>query len=134
MYNSREIDPANRDETSSSNQWTEVLCSLALVIIAWGIILFAFSTHQTALIDHDYLLRVSHLPWLLALGLFLASWQIMTIAMMLPMDGHPDRSDAAGERSSRRPTLATSDRCRVFSPSNTLACFLHVAEEINARL
>jgi len=55
-----------------------------LIVGAWSLILFAFSTNHALLIDHDYLLRESHFPWLVALAVFLLSWQIMTIAMMLP--------------------------------------------------
>jgi len=55
-----------------------------LVIVAWGILLLAsLSSHLSAL-DHDYLLRESHLPWALALAILLGSWQLMTAAMMLP--------------------------------------------------
>jgi len=36
------------------------------------------------LIGHDYLLRTSHWPWVVALLVFLVCWQAMTMAMMLP--------------------------------------------------
>src|SRR5262245_55748462 len=55
-----------------------------LVAAAWAVALLAAITHRTYLIDHDYLLEQSHLPWLATLAIFLASWQIMTVAMMLP--------------------------------------------------
>jgi predicted metal-binding membrane protein len=55
-----------------------------LVIVAWSILLVASSWSHLSVLDHDYLLRQSHLPWLLALGIFLVSWQVMTAAMMLP--------------------------------------------------
>jgi predicted metal-binding membrane protein len=55
-----------------------------LILLSWGVLGIAFLTHQNTLIDHDYLLRTSHLPWLLALMIFLLCWQIMTLAMMLP--------------------------------------------------
>jgi predicted metal-binding membrane protein len=51
---------------------------------AWTIALLAILFHQTQLIDHHYLLEESHLPWVAALVLFLAGWQFMTVAMMLP--------------------------------------------------
>lgn len=44
----------------------------------------AFLTQWHVLIDHDYLLRSSHLPRLVALFVFLLCWQVMTMAMMLP--------------------------------------------------
>jgi predicted metal-binding membrane protein len=55
-----------------------------LVAAAWAVALLATLTHQTYLIDHDYLLEQSHLPWPATLAIFLAVWQVMTIAMMLP--------------------------------------------------
>lgn len=55
-----------------------------LVIVAWSLLLVASWTNHLSLLDHDYLLRASHLPWLVALGWFLACWQLMTVAMMLP--------------------------------------------------
>jgi predicted metal-binding membrane protein len=61
-----------------------VLWLWLLVGGAWTIALLAILFHQTQLIDHHYLLEESHLPWLAALVLFLAGWQCMTVAMMLP--------------------------------------------------
>jgi len=55
-----------------------------LVIVAWSILLLASSSSHLSVLDNDYLLRESHLPWMLALGIFLVSWQLMTAAMMLP--------------------------------------------------
>jgi predicted metal-binding membrane protein len=55
-----------------------------LVAAAWALALLAVWTHQQYLINHDYLLTESGLPWLAALLLFLACWQVMTAAMMLP--------------------------------------------------
>jgi predicted metal-binding membrane protein len=56
----------------------------ALAGTAWALAVLAALTHQTYLIDHRFLLEEGHLPWLLALLLFLACWQVMTLAMMLP--------------------------------------------------
>jgi predicted metal-binding membrane protein len=61
-----------------------VLWPWLLVGGAWTTALLAILFHQTQLIDHHYLLEESHLPWLAALVLFLAGWQCMTVAMMLP--------------------------------------------------
>ena len=55
-----------------------------LVAAAWAVALLAALTGRTYLIDHDYLLEQSRLPWLATLAIFLAGWQVMTIAMMLP--------------------------------------------------
>jgi predicted metal-binding membrane protein len=56
----------------------------ALVAAAWAVALLAALTHQTYLIDHGFLLERSRLPWPITLAIFLAGWQIMTVAMMLP--------------------------------------------------
>jgi predicted metal-binding membrane protein len=61
-----------------------VLWPWLLVGAAWTTALLAILFHQTQLIDHHYLLEESHLPWLAAMVLFLAVWQVMTVAMMLP--------------------------------------------------
>jgi len=59
-----------------------------LVAAAWALALLAALTHTQYLLDHHALLHASlHgslLPWPLALGLFLAGWQVMTVGMMLP--------------------------------------------------
>jgi len=68
--------------TVSRSLW--MLWPWGLVIGAWGILLIGSSQSHLSILDHDYLLRESHLPWLLALGIFLVSWQLMTAAMMFP--------------------------------------------------
>jgi predicted metal-binding membrane protein len=69
-----------------------------VVALAWAVALLAVLTGQGYLVDHHQLLaghymvmgghymRMGglHLPWLAALAVFLASWQLMTVAMMLP--------------------------------------------------
>jgi predicted metal-binding membrane protein len=70
----------------------------AVVALAWGLAILAVLSGQSYLVDHHQLLaghwmymaghymRMGglHLPFLVALAVFLASWQIMTVAMMLP--------------------------------------------------
>src|SRR5258707_3104034 len=51
---------------------------------AWAVALLATATHARFLIDHQWLLARSELPWLLAALIFLACWQVMTVAVMLP--------------------------------------------------
>lgn len=68
----------------SSRHRAPVLWPWIVVIAAWAVALVAFLTKQNNLIDHHYLIEESHLPWLAAFALFLAGWQIMTVAMMLP--------------------------------------------------
>jgi predicted metal-binding membrane protein len=61
-----------------------VLWPWALVIVAWTLAGLSVLTNQSYLINHHYLLEESHLPVLVALVIFLACWQVMTVGMMLP--------------------------------------------------
>ena len=63
---------------------TPVLWPWALVIAAWTLAGLSVLTNQSYLINHHYLLEQSHLPVLVALVVFLACWQVMTVGMMLP--------------------------------------------------
>jgi predicted metal-binding membrane protein len=56
----------------------------ALVLAAWILALLATWTHQSYLINHDYLIQESGLPWIAALLFFLICWQVMIGTMMLP--------------------------------------------------
>jgi predicted metal-binding membrane protein len=56
----------------------------ALALAGWAIALLAAWTHQSYLINHDYLIQQSGLPWIAALIFFLICWQVMIAAMMLP--------------------------------------------------
>ncbi len=64
--------------------WAPVLWPWGLVAAAWALAALAFLTNQSYLINHHYLLGESHLPVLVALVVFLACWQVMTVGMMLP--------------------------------------------------
>jgi predicted metal-binding membrane protein len=64
---------------SKAGRWPWIL-----VIAAWGVALLATFTNRTYLINHEYLLEESRLPWPVALVIFIAVWQIMIMAMMLP--------------------------------------------------
>ncbi len=63
---------------------TFVLWPWFFVVAAWAVLVFATLTHQTYLLNHQYLLQGSGLPWLAALEVFLLCWQVMIVAMMLP--------------------------------------------------
>ncbi len=69
---------------STSRPRALVLWPWAMIIAAWTLALLAVLTNQTYLINHHYLIEESHLPILIALVVFLACWQVMTVAMMLP--------------------------------------------------
>ena len=73
-----------QDARPSSPSQAPVIWPWVLVIVAWTVALLATLTKQTFLINHTYLLTQSHLSWIVALVVFLASWQVMTVAMMLP--------------------------------------------------
>ena len=61
-----------------------VLWPWVLVVAAWALAGLSVLTNQNYLINHHYLLEESHLPVLVALVVFLACWQVMTVGMMLP--------------------------------------------------
>jgi predicted metal-binding membrane protein len=73
-----------KDARPPSSSRAPVIWPWILVIAAWTVALLAALTKQAFLINHNYLLTQSHLSWLITLVLFLACWQVMTIAMMLP--------------------------------------------------
>lgn len=77
-------DIEDQQRAQSASRRAPVVWPWFAVIAAWTLGLVATLTNQTVLIDHHYLLQQSHLPWLVALLLFLACWQVMTIGMMLP--------------------------------------------------
>jgi predicted metal-binding membrane protein len=72
--------------------------AVIVVVTAWCLIGLAVLTQHADLVDHHQLMgghvmfmgghymRMGglHLPWVAALAVFLASWQVMTAAMMLP--------------------------------------------------
>jgi len=82
---------------SSSPHQAPVLWPWMLVIVAWTVALVAALTNQNSLIDHHYLLEESHLSRLLALVVFLACWQVMTVAMMLPSSPPRSRQQERGK-------------------------------------
>ena len=73
-----------QDARPSARSRALVIWPWVLVIVAWTVVLLATLTKQTSLINHNYLLTQSHLSWFAALVVFLVSWQVMTVAMMLP--------------------------------------------------
>ncbi len=75
----------------------------ALVVAAWILAGLSVLTNQGYLIDHHYLLEESHLPVLVALGVFLACWQVMTAGMMLPSSMPMVYMMAHAGRQQRRP-------------------------------
>ena len=73
-----------KDARPPSSSRAPVIWPWVLIFVAWTLALLAVLTKQTFLINHNYLLTQSHLPWLVALVVFLVCWQVMTVAMMLP--------------------------------------------------
>src|SRR5437588_4474892 len=72
-----------KDDAQPSHR-APVLWPWVLVVTAWTIAGLSVLTNQSYLINHHYLLEESHLPVLVALVVFLACWQVMTVGMMLP--------------------------------------------------
>jgi predicted metal-binding membrane protein len=50
---------------------------------AWTLVILAWANGWAGAMGHDHLIEHGPAPWL-ALGLFLAGWQVMVVAMMLP--------------------------------------------------
>src|SRR5712692_4563505 len=71
-------------DSARARHRASVLWPYVLVIAAWTVALLATLTNQNYRINHHYLLEQSHLPVLVALVVFLACWQVMTVGMMLP--------------------------------------------------
>lgn len=63
---------------------TPLLWPWALVVAAWALAGLSVLTNKSYLINHRYLLEQSYLPAPVALVVFLAFWQVMTVGMMLP--------------------------------------------------
>jgi predicted metal-binding membrane protein len=55
-----------------------------VVVIAWGAAGLAALTGQSYLVDHDYLIESGNLSLPVAMLVFIACWQVMIAAMMLP--------------------------------------------------
>src|SRR5256884_7088074 len=72
-----------KDDAQPSHR-APVLWPWVLVVTAWTIAGLSVLTNQSYLINHHYLLEESHLPVLVALLVFLACRQVMTVGMMLP--------------------------------------------------
>src|SRR2546423_5849793 len=84
-YRSRMESMQNRTGASFlAYQWTAVVYPYMLILVAWGVILLAFASHQNEFFNHDFLLSTSHYAWGVSVSIFLVSWQLMTMAMMLP--------------------------------------------------
>jgi len=73
-----------RPTRSTSRPRVLVLWPWVMILAAWTLALLAVLNNQSYLINHHYLLEESHLPLFTALVVFLACWQVMTAAMMLP--------------------------------------------------
>jgi predicted metal-binding membrane protein len=72
------------EKRASAQRWSPLPWLWLLVSAAWAATLLAVITRHTEWGDHHYLLQASGLPFVSALGFFLASWQVMILAMMVP--------------------------------------------------
>jgi predicted metal-binding membrane protein len=78
------INQRDSGKGSPAYRWRRLLWPWLLVGTAWAVALLAVFTRHTEWGDHHYLLQTSGLPFVSALGFFLASWQVMILAMMVP--------------------------------------------------
>lgn len=77
--------PLVRGGQGSENPQSKDLALLwGTVLFAWLLIILAAATGQEHWLHHDALIEHNPLPLLLKLLLFLAAWQVMIAAMMLP--------------------------------------------------
>jgi len=90
-------------DSARARHRASVLWPYVLVIAAWTVALLATLTNQSYLINHHYLLEQSHLPVLVALVVFLACWQVMTVGMLLPSSMPTVSMIAHAGRQQRRP-------------------------------
>lgn len=78
---------------------------LATVAGAWALMLGLLALDQAALIEHDAVIAGAGDALPLAIVLFVATWQLMTAAMMLPTSLPMIRAFAVPARAQRRPGL-----------------------------
>jgi predicted metal-binding membrane protein len=77
-----------------------------IVLAAWTLLVTAFLTGQTRLVNHDAILGDQRIPGASTLLLFLVAWQVMTAGMMLPSSLPMMRLFARASRGQARPRLA----------------------------
>ena len=75
---------SDRPASAKARRRAPVRWPWVVAALAWGVALLATLLRLRFLIDHHWLIEASGLPWLLAALVFLACWQVMTLAMMLP--------------------------------------------------
>jgi predicted metal-binding membrane protein len=75
---------SDRPASAKARRRAPVRWPWVVAALAWGVALLATLLRLRFLIDHHWLIEASGLPWLLASLVFLACWQVMTLAMMLP--------------------------------------------------
>lgn len=80
----------------------------ALTVGAWGVLVAGHLLGYAWLVEHDALLETGSLPPAATLLLFLAAWQLMTAAMMLPTALPTMTLFARASRSQERPRLAVA--------------------------
>jgi predicted metal-binding membrane protein len=76
-----------------------------IVFAAWTLLIMAFLTGQTGLVNHDAILGEQRIPSAGTLLLFLVAWQVMTAGMMLPSSLPMMRRFARISRGQDRPRL-----------------------------
>lgn len=77
----------------------------ALIALGWAVVLAAALTHRAYLLEHHYWLARTGIPAWAPLAVFLASWQGMLLAMMLPAS-MPALAAVFAAAGQRRPAAA----------------------------
>jgi predicted metal-binding membrane protein len=93
-----------RDDAQPGSR-APLLWPWALVVAAWTLAGLSVLTNQSYLVNHHYLLEESHLSLLVAVVVFLACWQVMTVGMMLPSSMPMVYMMAHAGRQQRRPNV-----------------------------
>ncbi|HEX8730822.1 MAG TPA: DUF2182 domain-containing protein [Ktedonobacterales bacterium] len=94
---------AGRPTTSARRRGIAPGWPWLLVAAAWALAIIATLTGRRELIDHRFLLEESGLPWPVAALVFLACWQVMIAAMMLPANMPTLNLMLGASRSQSRP-------------------------------
>lgn len=84
----------------------DLLLVWAIVFLAWVLTILAAATGQDGWLHHEILVEHNSLSLLLKLLLFVAAWQVMTAAMMLPSTLPMVRLFAKASRGQSQPRLA----------------------------
>lgn len=73
-----------RISSAQSNRWTVPVPVLLAIAACWTLAIAAQLTSDVGTHGHDTLLDEGHLAWWMTTAIFILSWEVMVVAMMLP--------------------------------------------------